>query len=70
MLMENVYLNGHGGWQLPGEGVYHTQTECPVVRRNAAALEWVKDVNEIELCTNCRNIQDDNLQGRRYYGRG
>jgi hypothetical protein len=64
-----LMAGGNGGWQRPGEGVYHTQTNCPVVLRYRSSLEWVKDVNEIEQCTNCRNIEEENQQ-RRYFGQG
>jgi hypothetical protein len=66
MLMKGVYYNGNGGYQVPGENVYHVQSECPTVRQHSHSLNYLSDVTEIELCGNCRRIASE--RNGPYYG--
>jgi hypothetical protein len=43
MLLENVFMNGNGGYRVPGEVVYHVESECPSVRQHRTELEYLSD---------------------------
>ena len=56
MLLPNVQRIGNGGYRLPGEAVYHIESDCSTVRWHRQSLDYVQDVTLIELCPECRRI--------------